>query len=377
MIMENVTFFDISTDIKNAEFTDEGYLHVPAKVGRTGVMVYYKGDGMLDHITAFDSLPIGEPIPILREDVEVFNPESLKSYRYKPVTNGHPKIGLVDSDTVQKYQVGMTKGVVKRAADTIKVDLVVTDKATIKDVQTGKRQISCGYTSDIKTEPGKDPVFGEYKGTQTNIVCNHIAIVESGRAGTQVRIGDASSKRKENKQMSEKEIMNLHRREFGGLTVTFSDQGAEVFDAMNARVKKAESARDKYKSELADMTAERDKIKGKLDAAKEKASDMVALDAAVAERSELIANAKRLNPDIETNGKTNAAIMKDAVSKVSKVDLEGKSEDYIAGAFESAITDAEKDANRKANSGDDTGPANIIDEARAKFIKEKSGRVFA
>lgn len=372
--MSKEFFHDQTTEIKGAEITDEGFLHVPARVGRPGILMYYRGDGQLDHIPEFRGLEVGTPIPILRDEGETFDPASLASYRYKPVTNNHPPVGMLNAGTARKHQVGMSKGEVRRAEDVIKLDLVVTDQDTIEDAQAGKREISPGYSCELVVEDGVHPVWGGYMGRQTEIRCNHIAIVNAGRAGHKVRLGDEAKRRRKEKDMSDKEILNLHRRTFGGVTVSFSDQGAEVVDGMTAKIARYKEENGRLKTELADAKKKLDEAKGRLSTLEDKKTDVAALDKAVNERAALITDAKRLHPEIETEGKTNKAIMADALAHGSTRDYSEESEDFIRGAFLEAVGKAEENASRESLQDGDGTPANVVDAARAKFIKEKSGR---
>jgi hypothetical protein len=371
--MSKEFFHDQTTEIKGAEITDEGFLHVPARVGRPGILQYYRGDGQLDHIPDFRGLPVGTPIPILRDDAETFDERSLASYRYKPVTNNHPVDGMLNSGTAKKHQVGMSKGEVRRAGDTIRLGLVVTDQSTIKDAQSGKREISPGYSCELVVEDGVHPVWGAYKGRQTEIRCNHIAIVNAGRAGHKVRLGDEAKRRRKEIDMSDKEILNLHRRTIGGVTVSFSDQGAEVFDAMNTKIAKYRVENSDLKAELADVKKKLDEAKGRVATLTDKKDDVGALDKAVNERAALITDAKRLYPKIETEGKTNTAVMLDALSHGSTRDYSEESDDFVRGAFLEAVGKAEEKANRDSLQ-DGGGPVNLVDEKRKEFISKNSGR---
>jgi len=62
-------------------------------------------------------------------------------------------------------------------------DLFVTDESLIRKIEQGKRELSVGYTYDLVTRD--DGVF-----EMRNLVANHIAVVDTGRAGHEVRILD-------------------------------------------------------------------------------------------------------------------------------------------------------------------------------------------
>jgi hypothetical protein len=65
------------------------------------------------------------------------------------------------------------------------------DKATIADVEGGKRELSNGYASLIDFTPGETVNGQHYDAVQRQIRGNHVAVVDKGRAGPMCRIGDA------------------------------------------------------------------------------------------------------------------------------------------------------------------------------------------
>lgn len=69
--------------------------------------------------------------------------------------------------------------------------LVIWDAAAIQGVESGdKRELSCAYRYTPVMEPG---VYegARYDGRMTNLIGNHIALVEAGRAGSDVIVGDS------------------------------------------------------------------------------------------------------------------------------------------------------------------------------------------
>ena len=76
----------------------------------------------------------------------------------------------------------------------LRASLIVWDANAIKDIENNmQRQLSAAYRYDADMTPG---VFeGEaYDGVMRNIRGNHVALVESGRAGPDVMVGDAALK---------------------------------------------------------------------------------------------------------------------------------------------------------------------------------------
>ncbi|EJP32298.1 PF09979 family protein [Selenomonas sp. FOBRC9] len=178
--------------------TPEGFLvchSVP--ICRTGVQEYLPQElGITDH---------GDGIlNVYREENEVFKPAAIASFEGKPVTDDHPPIG-VDASNYASYTKGTVQNVRRGSgadADKLICDLVVYDAALIAKIDAGKREISCGY--ECKYIERDD---GTYE--QMDIIGNHVAVVDAGRAGHDVSIRDAKTKPEGGKQMAKKSI--LHR----------------------------------------------------------------------------------------------------------------------------------------------------------------------
>jgi hypothetical protein len=59
-----------------------------------------------------------------------------------------------------------------------------------------KRQLSCGYRYTADMRPGKTPQGTPYDGIMRNIVGNHVALVEEGRAGPDVIVADGGPRKR-------------------------------------------------------------------------------------------------------------------------------------------------------------------------------------
>lgn len=128
-------------------------------------------------------------ITVLRTPEEVFKPAAIASFEGKPVTDDHPPVPL-DSSNYSTYTKGAVQNVHRGTGeddDKLVCDIVLYDSVLISKVEAGKREISCGY--DCKYIPNGD---GTYH--QADIIGNHVAIVDSGRAGHDVAIKDAKPK---------------------------------------------------------------------------------------------------------------------------------------------------------------------------------------
>ena len=159
--------------------TPEGFLlceEVP--IARTGMMIY--GPDEVPIKTGPDGI-----IKIFREEADVFRPETMASAQGKPVTNEHPDDD-VTPESWREHAVGVAMNIRRGLGamdDLLLADFLVTTPDGIEAVQSGKREVSCGYEADYEeTAPGA--------GRQSNIIINHMALVENGRCGPRCSISD-------------------------------------------------------------------------------------------------------------------------------------------------------------------------------------------
>lgn len=161
----------------NMTKTPEGYLvchNVP--IARTGWQKYLPREIGVNGVGLVD---------VYRSEQEVFSSATIASFEGKPVTDGHYP-GGVDACNYSAAMKGVTQNVRRGTGeqfDCLLADLVIYDAALICAIETGKREISCGY--DCCYEPYESNSYA-----QTKIAGNHVAIVERGRAGNRVSIKD-------------------------------------------------------------------------------------------------------------------------------------------------------------------------------------------
>ena len=147
----------------------------------------------------------GGIIKVYREEDEVFKPAAVASFEGKPVTDDHPPVG-VDASNYASYTKGTVQNVRRGSGadrDKLICDLVVYDASLIAKIDAGKREISCGY--ECKYIERDDGTY-----CQMDIIGNHVAVVEEGRAGHDVSIRDAKTKPEGGKKMAKKGSI-LHR----------------------------------------------------------------------------------------------------------------------------------------------------------------------
>jgi len=152
--------------------TREGFLKGDSVITRTGVFTYVNQDGTLRKE--------------LRHPDDVFSLDSLNSLEMIPITNDHPSV-MIDSNNVKRLSVGTTGENVRPDGKYLVSSVIITDQVAIDAVNSGKRQLSLGYTVDLKKDAGE--YDGErYDYRQTNIRYNHLALVTTARAGSNAKL---------------------------------------------------------------------------------------------------------------------------------------------------------------------------------------------
>jgi uncharacterized protein len=158
-----------SSDLASPEKTQEGYWKLEGKVARTGIQIYRDGMGGEHKEMRFPA------------DVQ----KSLSGFSLCPLTNGHPP-GLVTPENAQRYVSGAV-GEAEYADGWVKAPITVWTKDAIDAIKAGRAQLSVGYTCKVVHEPGMHE--GEhFDARQTDIVVNHVALVDAARAGREARL---------------------------------------------------------------------------------------------------------------------------------------------------------------------------------------------
>jgi len=242
----------------NIGYTEEGFMiltNVP--ICRIGSQIYHESE------TRVPPADGEEFVDIYRDPAEVFRTETINSANGKPFTNNHPPGGDVNVDNWDQ----LTKGFVLHPrrgegelSDYMVGDIIVLDKLTQRDIDSGKRQISAGYSADeVVLEPGK--------GSVRNIIYNHVALVDEARCGVGCTIQDKKYKEPEMKESKWKKFLD-------GLRGVIADAESEE-EKEKEKKEDGESEKEKEKKEDAEPEKEKEKkedsaTKTRLDALEEK-----------------------------------------------------------------------------------------------------------
>ncbi|UPU16053.1 head maturation protease [Escherichia phage ZCEC13] len=300
-------------------YTDEGFLRVPGKAARTGIQEYLASELGLKGRAPNDIIRVYRPAE------EVFNDESLQSYLGADVTNNHPPT-LVNASTYRNTSVGVVTSVGRQDGDFVIVDMVIKDKDAIKAVETGKCELSAGYTAVYDDTPGTTPEGEPYDFRQTQIKINHVAIVDRARAGAMARIFD---------NMEKKPMYQITTDT--GLKVDVADAAVvDAFKRLEQRVSDAEAAKET--------------VQAQLDAAMEQVADLTtkcsdeALKARVEAIARVTSSARKVAGDEFTCDSMDPVTIKRAALAVKRpsVDWAEKSAAYVEAAFDMAVEEPVK-----------------------------------
>jgi len=354
-------------DSQRVRKTRFGYLVADVLAGRTGIQIYAGRE-------------VGRPdlptVRVYRPPAEVFDKtEAMRSFTALPVTLDHPP-ELVTAQNWSKFARGSTGEDVARDGEFIRVPLILQDQVAIDAVEAGHRELSFGYTCDLDFSAGQTPDGQAYDAVQRNLRGNHLAIVGVARAGSQCRIGDNASQPSCGATPMP-DTAQFRTVTVDGIPVTTTDAGAAVIETLQKRIgdhvtanlkltADNETALNVLKGEIALLkttVAERDKelgsLKGELEATKAKATDTQALDALVAERTDLLTKTKAIVGDLDLAGKSAADIRRTVVAKkLGDAEVKDRSDDYVHALFDSLAKQA---------------PASGVDPVRAAMVAGTAG----
>ena len=154
---------------------DGSLICVGVPIARSGIQPYKVSE--ISRSTGDDSI-----VEILRPVSEVTDPKALGSFEGVPLVGpGHPWTFVTPATFkaaagghVQNVRLGQRD---KDGNVTVLADLFVRDQQLIDAIERGVKDLSCGYTYALTQ-------LSDGTWAQTKIRGNHVAVVESGRAGT-------------------------------------------------------------------------------------------------------------------------------------------------------------------------------------------------
>ena len=131
---------------------------------------------------------------VLRPEDELFKQKTIDSFNMLPITIGHALLGSKDEGLTppeEKGIEGTTGEHAKRTGDKMTNTIKLYSERIKDEINNGKKELSAGYFCDFMPESGTYQ-GRHYDYVQRNIDGNHIALVEKGRNGSDVRVMDSA-----------------------------------------------------------------------------------------------------------------------------------------------------------------------------------------
>ena len=314
---------------ENISETPEGYLLCRnVSIARTGWQDYAEGETPIQAKNG--------KVRIFRSEKEVFSPKTIASFEGKPFTVKHPD-GLVSTENWRDLSHGHFQNVRRgegEQKDDLVADILIMDQDAISLVRDGMRGLSCGYEADyVET--------GDGEGEQRNIIGNHLALVDEGRAGPTYAINDHIGEFM-NKALAD----NLKRL-----------LGQSIDEAVTSSKKPVvDSKEEKPKEEAKDMVS-MDEVKKYFDAIMEKMDKLHgAKDAETKPKEDEPAEPKVEDAEVESGLEGRLKALEEKVSKL----LERESAEESVGMDEEEEMEDEDEKEEKKATGDEKARVEIL-----------------
>ncbi len=347
--------YDKASPLSKPVRLPNGFVRAEGYLTRSGIFVYRDAQG--------------KTVRELRPPEEVMHADSLASFGMMPVTNEHPS-ELLTADNAKQYAVGSVSESVVPEGDKVRASLMITDAATIADIEAGKSELSCGYTADVVPESG---VWNgqHYDAKQTNIRGNHVAIVDVGRAGPECALRMDAADGAAQEITMDPVMMELA----GAQYAVPADLAAEIAKMLEAKglsptmdaSKAAPAASADLEAVKADNAALRAKLDGLTSAAAAKAMrEKLTLE--IREDMAVTDLAKRLDCAVTESDTTGQKRRKIIAKLDASIKLDGRSDAECSGLLEGLLHARGEQAAAAARSGavktdasaqDDSDPAEV------------------
>lgn len=331
----SVVRYDHGTWPDKAEMTPEGFLRVDAPITRMGVLQYKNPDGSTR----------GE----LRHPEDWSTPAAMASFASLPITDGHPPPrasdgqALVDAKNAKKLAIGWTGENVRADGNLLRVPMMIVDGDGVASVQRGRRGTSTGVIVDLKTEQGT--YDGQnYDFRQISPKGNHIAIVDSPRAGTMIRLDSDGNQLALDSSEGDRPMVKVT---LDGISY---EAAPEVVNALTKAQGEIAAMKTRLDAAEAKGSEEADKLRAERDTFKERVDELEKRDvrADVRARVSLETSARKILPETEhekLDGMSDAEIRRAVVAgSWPALKLDDKSAGYIATRFDIAIEELGKKA---------------------------------
>lgn len=141
-----------------------------------------------------DVMAPNDIVMVYRSEEELSSPATMASFKLLPWVDDHAFLGPKKDDLTpaeEKGVAGVTGEKIVYERPFLYANLKMFSESLKTDIEDGKVELSPAYRCDYHYSPG---VFEgkEYRFVQTNLLGNHLALVDSGRTGKAVKVLDAA-----------------------------------------------------------------------------------------------------------------------------------------------------------------------------------------
>lgn len=358
-------FDEVSLDEYKLKETPEGYLEGFAIATRVGVFSYMKSDGSIQKE--------------FRPAEEVFNQDSIDSFKLKPITDEHK--GVVSVDNIKEVLIGITGQEIKQDNSYLAPFVKFTDKEAITKIKSGKQGLSFGYTVELEKQDGM--YNGErYDYVQRNIRGNHLALVFKGRAGDKARLRidseDAICVNNNNFNINN-EIM-LRKIKLDNAEFEVAEEVAVKLDSSTAKISELESTNKELKTKMDSVQGECDGLKSQIENFKRQDQAQI-IEEKVKSKMALIKKAQEIikNDEDFSNLSEREIQCKAIIAVQPEAKFDGKSDEYVSARFDATLEFQRADklaqnlkitaSNKDSEEKDDSDFSN--ESLQAKLINHK------
>ena len=151
---------------------------------------------------------------VYRPAEELSKPETLDSFKLIPITDEHAMLGRREGmiPAERKGIHGVTGENPEFVDGIITCDIKIFSEQLKNEIENGKKDLSVGYFCSYDLTPGE--YDGQpYDAIQRDVKVNHIALVDEGRMGKEIRVMDSSIKPLKENKMEEKQAQDEDKRE--------------------------------------------------------------------------------------------------------------------------------------------------------------------
>lgn len=192
----------LSNALGHRHYDENGYLYVDeSPILRAGILEYY-GQELIDGGSPdIDGEPV-DPDKVYKVYIsldELY--KSADTFKMLPLVNDHTWLG-VEGEDAKEHQEGTTGENTQVKDNMLYVPLKFTGDEILAELKNGKEELSASYTNKL-SKANSD----EYDLLATDIKGNHIALVEKGRCGSDVRVLNQIMEKRQMKSNNEMKLV--------------------------------------------------------------------------------------------------------------------------------------------------------------------------